>query len=653
MQLSYPPSFEALFAADRTLRSGVDSLANVFDTWLQSSHVPFFPDYTDHGIQHLNEVLATADQLIPPASRQVFTPADAAVLTASVLFHDAALHLSEAGFHDIILGEASKQQIEGFGDKPWPVLWEQFLFSAKRWDERRLRDVLGESADGAICSQVRDPFDDYNNLTLTDRKLIGEFIRRNHPRMAHEFAVFGVPGKIAISFETFLREDIRDISGLVARSHGLPIRESLPYLQHKYHKREYNGVHAVYLMALLRVADYLQIQSSRAPAVVFRYRHIPSKYSLLEWKAHNAIRNITRAHDDPESIEIQAAPDDVHTYLRLKEWLSGIQQELDASWAVLGETYGSQSSLNLLGLLIRRVRSNLDSSESFGKTVSYIPSRIELAVARPDLLNLLVGPLYDNVPSIGVRELLQNSIDAVRERELLQHNHPQLQQVDLISQSHDIEIHIGPEDDTGMSLLSITDRGVGMTVDTVRDYFLTAGASFRKSDAWKRDFESKELGKSHILRSGRFGVGVLAGFLLGDQMDVSTRHIRNNTGIRFTTTLDLSPVELRHDSNLRVGTQIRIPINQTIRQQLLSQPSRVTAPGKFDWYVYDAPTVGRTVDELESSPAGPSRVRRRRLKQKRAVPRPSSGKVSTFRSLRATTSILSALVTPATSTFIC
>jgi hypothetical protein len=41
---------------------------------------------------------------------------------------------------------------------------------------------------------VRDPFPHYSNLAESDRKLIGEFIRRHHPRLAHEFAVFGVPG---------------------------------------------------------------------------------------------------------------------------------------------------------------------------------------------------------------------------------------------------------------------------------------------------------------------------------------------------------------------------------------------------------------------------------------------------------------------------
>src|SRR5258706_236549 len=78
------------------------------------------------------------------------------------------------------------------GDRRCAGLWDESLFSGKRWDERRLKDVLGETSDGAPRAEIRDPFPHYDNLSDTDRKLIGEFIRRNHPRMAHEFAVYGI-----------------------------------------------------------------------------------------------------------------------------------------------------------------------------------------------------------------------------------------------------------------------------------------------------------------------------------------------------------------------------------------------------------------------------------------------------------------------------
>jgi molecular chaperone HtpG len=625
MPIAYPSFFEELLQRDRSLRAGIDEMAVAFDGWLITSRLPFFTDYTDHGIDHLNRVMATADHLIPDVSRDVVTPSDVAVLIAAILLHDSAMHLSEAGFHSLIQGDASGWRNPDFPDRPWPTLWDEFLFSAKRWDDRRLRDVLGETPTGEPRAQVRDPFDSYDDLSDTDRKLIGEFIRRHHPRMAHEFALYGVPGRISVDLGPMLREDLRDISGLVARSHGLPIRTCLEYLRDRYHRREYDGVHGVYLMTLLRVSDYLQIQAERAPAVVFQYRHIPSKLSEQEWKAHNAVSNITQTNDDPESIEIQAHPHDVHTYLRLKAWLSGIQQELDASWAVLGETYGSHPKLSRLGLILRRVRSNLDDVETFSRKVSYVPERIELTVARPDLLKLLVGPLYDNIPSIGVRELIQNAVDAVREREILQQDYQELRKAPLIDQEYDVEVWLGSPDERGYAWLTVSDRGAGMSVEIIRDYFLTAGASFRNSEAWKREFETEDEQHSRVVRAGRFGVGVLAGFLLGSRMDIATRHIRSKAGIRFSTALDLSAIELRRDPDLQVGTIIRIQVSPIVYQQLVAPGDRVSVPEKFGWFIYERPAVARFLGR-----------EREKLERKFTVSPPDSKQPSLLRRLRGT-----------------
>jgi molecular chaperone HtpG len=73
-----------------------------FSDWFRTSRLPFFPDYTDHGIQHMEQVLETAAKLIPETARSHFTGADAAALILAVLFHDSALHLTEAGFHQLI-----------------------------------------------------------------------------------------------------------------------------------------------------------------------------------------------------------------------------------------------------------------------------------------------------------------------------------------------------------------------------------------------------------------------------------------------------------------------------------------------------------------------------------------------------------------------
>jgi hypothetical protein len=586
------------------MRAAVDGTVVQFGSWLNDSKLPFFTDYTDHGTNHLNRVMLTAAGLIPREAKEKFSAEDAAVLIAAILLHDSALHLSEAGFYSLIRGKAASNRIQVLDKVPWPELWDEYLFSARRWDDQKLEEVLGVDNKGEVRGVPRDPFDSYHDLKDTDRKLIGEFIRRHHARLAHEFAVFGVPGpesSSSVKLSQDFDSSLCDLAGLVARSHGRPIRACLDYLTSKSMPlREFRNVHAAFLMALIRVADYLHVEAHRTSEVVFRYKHIPSKFSELEHKAHLAVKSITSAVEDPEAIHITAHPEDVQTFLRLRGWLSGIQRELDQSWAVLGEVYGRYETegLSKFGLNLRRVRSNLDDVENFATTVLYVPENITLDVARADLLKLLIGPLYGDDPGIGVRELMQNSVDAIRELRAFVEKHNISKDTVTLRQNADVQIKLGPPDSNGIPWLIVSDKGIGMTEEVVRDYFLKAGASFRNSDAWKREFESEreneglsELIKSRVLRAGRFGVGALGAFLLGDEVHVSTRHVTASKGIRFITRLDLTPIELRYDETLNVGTTVSVKLRPEA-YELLEEANRY-GQHSWDWYCLDDPQVSR------------------------------------------------------------
>jgi molecular chaperone HtpG len=208
----------------------------------------------------------------------------------------------------------------------------------------------------------------------------------------------------------------------------MPLRQASQLCETRFHKRAFQSIHAPYLMAVLRIADYLQIQAERAPREQLLVRTLRSPTSQGEWYAHDAVRNISSAEDDPESLYVDAAPAEVSTYLRLVDLLQGLQLEMDTAWAVIGEIYGRY--FPNLRLQLRRVRSNLDDTTSFAKTVPYIPTRARFESAGGDLLKLLVHPLYEDKPRAGVRELIQNAVDACLEREdLLQHLRPREQPI--------------------------------------------------------------------------------------------------------------------------------------------------------------------------------------------------------------------------------
>src|SRR3974390_1795461 len=554
LQMSIPEPLTSKLQANSALHGAVLQTLARFSPWIESSGTPFFPEYTDHGPRHIAETMETASSLIRDEAWPVVTPNDAGVLVLAVLLHDSAMHLTEDGFLSLIKGKAADRQLQNWSEPSWEEMWLEFLGEASRFDARRLVGIFGSP------EPVRNPPPDPRDWTLRDRQLIGEFIRRHHPRLAHETALNGIPGPPSQPNLTLegIDADLAELAGLVARSHGMALRDAIPHLQ-PYHVREYKGVHPPFLMALLRVADYIQVQSTRAPSEILRVRELRSPISQKEWKAHSAIRDIRNTHEDPEALFIDAAPENVATFLHLKKLLAGIQCELDSSWAVLGEVYGRFKGLDQLGLNLRRVRSNIDDASEFARSVPYVPQEMSFGSAGADLLKLLIGPLYGDHPETGIRELVQNAVDACRELQdyCTQRGHGQ----NPSSTGHS-EVLVSLTDVAGKGRwLEIADSGIGMTADIIKGYFLKAGASFRRSDAWRRlheDFPNK----SRVLRSGRFGIGVLASFLVGDEVEVTTRHVSasENRGLQFSGTIDMEDIEIVYCSR-SVGTTIRIRIN--------------------------------------------------------------------------------------------
>lgn len=535
--ITLPALFETVLQKSPPLNAAVHKSLDLFEPWLEQSGMPFFPGFTDHSPRHIKDVLETAASLVSDSSRDLLSAEDVTVLCMSILLHDCGMHLTQDGFRALI-SKTEPALISGLGDRPWHQIWNDFLGEANRFGQEKLVAIFGDA------EPIRTELLNLDDLSERDCLLIGEFVRRHHARLAHEIALRGVPRRNGAPLELVgLDEEIRDLAGLVARSHGMSIRATFPYIEGRYGLvPEHRRIKTPFLMAVLRIADYVQVQSERALKSLLSVKELRSPVSRQEWRNHFAVRDVSTRHDDPEALYVHAAPTDVRTYLRLVALFKDIQRELDQSWATIGEVYGRRGDLAALGLSWRRIRSNLDKRDSFARTVPYIPIKAGFDASGPDLLKLLVGPLYDYSYEVGIRELVQNAVDACRELDDLVEREARRE---TEGNEYDVTVEVQESDD-GTGWITITDKGVGMTLDTVTNYFLIAGASFRNSDVWKRQHVDEQ-GRSRVLRGGRFGVGALAAFLLGDEIRVRTRHIDREEadGLEFTARMDEPIVELR------------------------------------------------------------------------------------------------------------
>jgi len=557
----------------------------------------FFPEWTDHGVAHIQDVLTTATALISDEAWLEFTPADAAALIIAVICHDIAMYLSEDGFVELSRSNANCNVVPG--DRAWCELWEQFWIATRKYG--------GNPLDG-IC--VHGALADPATWTGTQRRVIGDqFLRVHHGKLAHQVALCGLPAVDGESLGIIdaITPEMRDIGGLIARSHTMQLRDCLPYMKRNYDVREYQKIHAVFLMALLRVADYLQIQAERAPGDFLKTVKLRSRRSRREWDTHDAVRDVRQSHEDPRAMFVHALPKSVTTWSGIKRWLRGIQSELDASWEVLDELNGRFDGLKRLTMTIRRVRSNLDDSSAFAQSVSYVPAVVRFRIADSEVLKRLVGPLYGDSPSIGVRELVQNAVDAVLELRSLDPA-KQVRGIDGVDADVLVTLEKGAD---GVDWLHVEDRGIGMTVDVIQSYFLVAGKSYRESEQWKAAFLD-ERGASSVMRTGRFGVGALSAFLLGDEIQVTTRNANSDTCVRFSASLsrkmisldvERPPIGALRPLSLPVGTRLSVKLRR--RERIILETEQDVPIGEYseswDWYCLSDPKVIRRVKQTDNA----------------------------------------------------
>ena len=213
--------------------------------------------------------------------------------------------------------------------------------------------------------------------------------------------------------------------------------------------------------------------------------------------------------------------------------------------------------------------------------------------ANPEIVKLMMEPLYGDDPTYGVRELLQNAVDACLEREQWEKNHGNPNYKGLV----DIRIENGT--------FTIIDNGMGMNETVLLNYYLSAGASYRSSEAWMA--ANAPDGKSQVARTGKFGVGFLASFLLGDEVEVHTQHREDKKGYQFKFDQESRPLDIQREDRTNpyaaevsdpthAGTTITIKLKATAIRGFYS--NNYNYPW-YNWYAFDEPKVRYFIDGKE------------------------------------------------------
>jgi len=161
-------------------------------------------------------------------------------------------------------------------------------------------------------------------------------------------------------------------------------------------------------------------------------------------------------------------------------------------------------------------------------------SKIKFEVETQRVLELLSSQIYDS-PLAMLRENVQNAYDAILMRCTLEKK--------PLTEG---KITINLEG----SKLSITDNGIGMTEEVLRNNFWKAGSSGKHSELAER---------SGVI--GTFGIGAMANFGVSSKLEVITRNVSEKTGYksyvdRDELSISEECVTLEELDNVEIGSTI-------------------------------------------------------------------------------------------------
>lgn len=453
---------EYLTAVADICRYGVDRSKTIRDT---------FPFYTLHDEVHICNVMRLMAELLGDKI-SLLTRDEAALLIMAACCHDIGMSYNESEKKELL---NNKDAVRLYLDKNPSEYMKAY---AKGGAEPELTDEIK-----------------MNFFRSIHHKRSSELLQKKEwPR--------ALRGRID-------REDLIR----VCRSHGEEVRKLA----------DMDPVHSLdrrFCAILLRLADILDFDDSRAPQAIYEYNEFDGRtsyseqFSEKEWDKHLSSSGFRfeSAEDRsyPYPLDYTAECHSIKIEQKIKSYLDWVDQELIDCSRILRRFAGRWNDF----ILPAKVERNILSE-------GYLSGQYHITLDQDQVMELFVGENLYSDPAVFVRELIQNAIDAVRTRKQLDHSLPS----DWTGQ-----INIRTWSERGYHWFRIEDNGIGMTEDIIRNYFLKVGRSYYNSDEFRQEKHRCKADPDYTPVS-RFGIGILSCFM-GDkkanQVEVSTKHFSEN-----------------------------------------------------------------------------------------------------------------------------
>ncbi len=476
-----------------------------------------FPVLTVHDITHADSLWQVASVIVGEAYE--LNPLEGFVLGCAFLLHDAALSYDAAGGKNALRGKTEWKDFYADYQNDANLSSEEKLYEA---DFRTIRFLHAKYAENLYNRKFSHA--DGSFYIIEDESL------RIH---------FGaLVCKIAASHHW----DIEDIE-------KLGIQQAAP----AGYDNEWR-INPIKLACIIRCADAGHIDENRAPDYLLKILAL-NGVSRNHWIAQNRLSQIDVDVTDREKVVINSNIDFKEEDFAAWNVACDAVQVLDHEIKVSNEILRKHNIDEFQAKSVAGADSRQKLSQ-YIKTEGWIPCDACIHISNVEGLirNLGGEKLYGKEFHLEIilRELIQNARDAIAAR----------RKDDKVFKG---KIAISIEKIDGQTWVCVSDNGVGMSIQTIRDYFLNFGSSFWASDLAKSEYPG--LNSSDFKSVGRFGIGFYAIFMIASEVIVETRKynggLNSNLKIKFPSGLSLRPIISNNNGvDMNISTSIKFRIDE-------------------------------------------------------------------------------------------
>ncbi|WP_430811577.1 MULTISPECIES: HD domain-containing protein [unclassified Carboxylicivirga] len=430
-----------------------DEIKEILNTRVQR----VFPNYTLHNTSHSFRVMEYMGKLIHDVS--LLDELEVVLLVYAALLHDIGMAVGENDIDDI---------------KNDNFKYCNVKFSAMK--------------------KIMDGNDD---LALQ------EYVRRIHSSLSARYINENLKDNLTIPKLTTL--DFTKELALICESHT----KDYDWIKENLRINEVRGDYSFnsqFIACILRLADILDIDSNRTPYNLYKLI-VPKGISDDEWKQHYVISNnekiLFNEKTQQKRIVFHGKATNASIHRKLLSYIGWVKDELINATALVNHlptkyslVYDTTPEINI---------------QTEGYTFSDYKMNLEFRA----ISSLLMGEKIYGDKSLGLRELIQNSLDSCRIRQETEERNYEFGEDKYQPR---IKVILSKSNNQ----VVIKDNGTGMSMDIVKKHFLNIGVSYYNSTEFLlNDFNYKPI--------GNFGIGFLSCFMLSDEVKVLTRHYKEKS----------------------------------------------------------------------------------------------------------------------------